>query len=211
MRRTVITAGLVIAVSFCNAQYTGYSKLDKTEAFTKSFSAATQSTLFIQADFTQEKTISLLSEKIISKGKFWYKSGNNLRMEYMQPYSYLIIFHNDKIFIKDGQTENKFSASSNKTFQQINRILIDCVSGNILKNPDFETRVFENVNDYLIELKPVAKNLQDLYKNINIVIDKKDDTANAIEMFETSGDKTIIRFQHKIINAIIPDSLFYIP
>jgi outer membrane lipoprotein-sorting protein len=211
MRRTGIMVGLMTVFSFCQAQYAGFSKLEKTESFRQSFSVATKSTQSIQADFLQEKSMSLLSEKILSRGKFWYKRGNNLRMEYLQPFSYLIIFQGDKILIRDGHTENKFSTSSNKTFQQVNRILVDCVSGDILENRDFETQVFENANSYLVELKPIAKNLKELYKNINIVIDKKDDTANAIEMFEVSGDKTIIRFQNKIINATLPGSLFSIP
>jgi len=57
----------------------------------------------------------------------------------------------------------------------------------------------------------LAKNLSKLYKDINIVIDKNDYTATAIEMFELSGDRTIIRFQNKELNALIPDSIFNIP
>jgi outer membrane lipoprotein-sorting protein len=210
MRRLVICVGL-ITVASCKGQYAGYSILDKTDNFRKLFSNTSRTTLTIQADFSQEKSLSLLSEKIVSKGKFWYKSGKNLRMEYVQPFSYLIIFHDDKIFIKDGKSENKFSANSNKTFQQINRVLIDCMSGNIFENPDFETRVFENANSNLVELKPTTKNLKELYKNINIVIAKKDNTVNSIEMYEISGDNTIIRFQNKIINATLPDTLFTTP
>ena len=107
--------------------------------------------------------------------------------------------------------ENKISANSNKIFQQVNRILIDCVSGTMLENPDFQYRIYESTVAYLIELKPLVKNLKELYKNINIVIDKKDYTAKAIEMYELSGDKTIIRFQNKELNARIPDSVFNIP
>ena len=129
-------------------------------------------------------------------------------MEYFHPYPYLLILNGGKIFIKDGQKENKFSANSSKIFQQVNRILIDCVSGNILNNPDFQARIFENASSYLIEFHPVAKNLKDLFKNINIVIDKKGYSAMTVEMNEVSGDKTIIRFQNKVLNAPIPDSVF---
>ena len=122
-----------------------------------------------------------------------------------------MILNNGKIFIKDGQKENKISANSNKVFQQVNRILLDCVSGNMLENTDFQSAVYENTGTFLVELKPQTKNLKELYKNINIVIDKKDFTATTIEMDELSGDKTVIRFQNKKINAQIPDSVFNIP
>jgi outer membrane lipoprotein-sorting protein len=153
----------------------------------------------------------MLSEKINSTGKFWYKKKDKLRMEYIHPYPYLMLLNGGKIFVKDGQKENKFSANSNKIFQQVNRILIDCVSGNMLNNPDFQARIFESSNSFLIEFQPMAKNLKELYKNINIVMDKKEYTATAVEMFELSGDKTIIRFQNKELNAQIPDSVFNIP
>ena len=122
-----------------------------------------------------------------------------------------MILSGGKIFVKDGQKENHFSANSGKVFQQVNRILIDCVSGNMLNNPDFRARLFENTTSFLLEFQPTAKNLKELYKNINIVVDKKDYTATVVEMNEVSGDKTIIRFQNKVLNASIPDSVFDIP
>ena len=69
----------------------------------------------------------MLSDKIISKGKFWFKKENKVRMEYMQPFQYLMILNNNNIYIKDGQKENKISTGSNKLFQQVNRIVVDCV------------------------------------------------------------------------------------
>jgi outer membrane lipoprotein-sorting protein len=185
--------------------------MNQSETFKKSFAEATASTESIQSDFSQEKTLSMLSEKISSKGKFWYQKKDMLRMEYIQPYPYLIILNGGKIFMKDGQNENKISTGSNKVFQQVNRLMMDCVSGKMLDNPDFQYRVFENNGGWLIELKPLVKNLKRLYKNINIVIDKRDYSAKTIEMVELSGDKTVIRFQNKELNAQIPDSVFNIP
>jgi outer membrane lipoprotein-sorting protein len=192
-------------------QYTGYSLLNHPEIFKKSFAEATAATESIQSDFRQEKTLSMLSENINSSGKFWYQKNDKLRMEYRQPYTYLMILNGGKILIREGQKENKISANSNKVFQQINRILIDCVAGSMLENPDFQSRIFESNGFFLVELKPEVKNLKELYKNINIIIDKKNYTASGIEMFELSGDKTIIRFQNKELNAHIPDSVFNIP
>jgi outer membrane lipoprotein-sorting protein len=200
---------------FCNiqsrAQYPGYTLVSNPESFKVSFSRATAPTISIQADFSQEKTLSMLSEKISSSGKFWFQKNNKMRMEYIRPYPYLIILNAGKIFIKDGQKENKVSAGSNKVFQQVNRILMDCVDGNMLNNADFQSRIFESGGSYLIELKPRVKNLKELYKNINIVIDKKDYSAGSIGIYEISGDQTMIRFQNKSINAPIPDSVFIIP
>ena len=47
----------------------------------------------IESDFTQEKNLSVLSEKIISKGHFVFKKENMLRWEYQSPSKYLIVIN----------------------------------------------------------------------------------------------------------------------
>ena len=211
MIKTLVLVILILSYSPGQAQYLGYTLSNHPETFRKSFAEASATTESIQSGFSQEKSLTMLSEKMNSTGKFWYRKKDKLRMEYIHPYPYLMILNGGKIFVKDGQKENQFSANSSKIFKQVNRILIDCVSGNMLNNPDFQARIFENAGSFLIEFQPMAKNLKELYKNINIVIDKKEYTATIVELIEVTGDKTIIRFQNKVLNAPIPDSVFTIP
>ncbi|HVY76728.1 MAG TPA: outer membrane lipoprotein carrier protein LolA [Puia sp.] len=193
------------------AQPPGFSPAKNADSFKQAFANAAKSTNSIASDFVQEKNLSLLSDKITSTGKFWFKKENRVRMEYVQPFTYLMILNNGRIYVKDGQKENKVSASSNKLFTQVNRILVDCVGGTILSNPDFHANIFESPKAWMIELIPAAKNLQELYKKIDIFIDRKDYTATSIDMVELSGDNTNIRFLNKQLNAEIPDALFAIP
>jgi outer membrane lipoprotein-sorting protein len=211
MHRIYILAGLFFYCLNSQGQYTGYNEIKNSEAFKKTLADSTSAIESLQADFVQEKTLTMLSEKIISSGKFSFRKKDRLRMEYTKPFLYLLILNSGKIYVKDGQKENKISAGSNPVFRQVNRILIDCVSGNMLDNPDFQNRIFENTSSWLIEFKPLAKNLKELYKNINIVLDKKNFTASSIGMYDASGDITIIRFQNKELNVRIPDSQFNIP
>src|SRR5450432_1703420 len=85
---------------FSDGQYAGYTLLTHVETFKKSFAEATVAVESIQSDFKQEKTLSLLSENINATGKFWYQKNDKLRMEYRQPYSYLMILNGGKIFIR---------------------------------------------------------------------------------------------------------------
>jgi outer membrane lipoprotein-sorting protein len=191
-----------------DAQHPGFKPLGDMTAFNAAFSAASKQTQSIKADFVQEKELSMLSEKISSKGKFWFKRNNRVRMEYTQPFQYLVVINNNNVFVKDGQKENRVSTKSNKVFQQINRLMVDCVRGTALSNPDFAVRVFDNANAYLIELSPVAKAMKDYFKNINIVVSKKDYAVNKLEMYEQSGDNTIISFTNRELNAAVSDALF---
>ena len=207
--RKIILLVLILSAGFTSqAQYAGYSAVADLVKFKTAFSAATQKTISIKADFTQDKNLAMLSEKITSKGNFWFKKDNRVRMEYNQPFKYLMILNKDKVFVKDGQKESKVSTKSNKMFQQINKLIIDCMQGTMLANTDFKTRVFENKNSALVELTPVIKGMKELFKSINVVVDKKDFSVTSIEMQEISGDNTIMRFTNKELNASIPDTLF---
>lgn len=209
--RKIILISIVLALGLSlKAQYPGYSPIPDLVKFKTEFAAATKKDLSIKSDFTQEKNLSMLSEKITSKGKFWFKKESRVRMEYNQPFQYLMILNKDKVFVKDGQKENKVSVKSNKLFQQINKIMIDCMQGTALNNPDFKTRVFENKNTSLVELTPVTQGLREFFKTITVVVDKKDYSVISIVMLELSGDNTIIRFTNKELNATIPDALFTI-
>jgi outer membrane lipoprotein-sorting protein len=209
--RKLISISLLLCMAIAvQAQYAGYSPVVDLAKFKVDFAVAAQKTNSIKSDFVQEKNLSMLSEKITSKGKFWFKKESQVRMEYNQPFQYLMILNKDKVFVKDGQKENKVSAKSNKLFQQINKMMIDCMQGTALNNTDFKTRVFENKTTSLVELTPVVKGMKELFKFINVVVDKKDFSVVSIQMQELSGDNTTIRFTNKELNAALSDSLFAI-
>ena len=211
MRKILFTLIITALTGFTvKAQYTGYSAVNDMAVFKSQFSAAAQKTSSIKSDFVQEKNLGMLAEKIVSKGKFWFKKDNLVRMEYNQPFQYLMIMNKDNVYIKDGQKENTVSSKSNKLFQQINKITIDCVQGTFLNNADFKSKVFENKTGYLVELTPTAKGIKELFKTIVIAIDKKDYSVNSIQMNEQSGDDTLIKFSNKELNTNIPDALFAI-
>jgi|APGre2960657404_1045060.scaffolds.fasta_scaffold03720_6 outer membrane lipoprotein-sorting protein len=188
--------------------YAGFTLVADLVKFKSAFTAAALKTTSIKSDFVQDKNMSMLSEKITSKGNFWFKKDNRVRMEYTQPFNYLMILNKDKAYVKDGAKETRVSTRSNKMFQQINKIMIDCMQGTMLDNTDFKTRVFENKASALVELSPVTKSMKEMFKSINVVVDKKDFSVTSIQMLELSGDNTIMRFTNKELNASIPDTLF---
>jgi outer membrane lipoprotein-sorting protein len=208
MRKLLFIGSLLLCGFAASAQYAGYTAVADIAKFKEQFAVATQKTSSIKSNFVQEKNLSMLSEKIISKGKFWFKKESRVRMEYNQPYEYLMVINKDKVWVKDGKKENKVSTKSNKLFQQINKIMIDCMQGTALNNPDFKTRVLESKAGYMVELTPVVKNMKDLFKTVNVIVDKKYFSVSSIEMHEPAGDDTVIRFVNKELNTTIADALF---
>jgi len=210
MRKLFILLPLLALYLLSSAQYPGFTLVNDHTEFQKTISETAAKTNTITSDFTQEKNLSMLSEKIKSKGKFWFKKENRIRMEYLSPFQYIMVINKDRVTIRDGQKTNSMSVSSNRLFQQVNKIIIDCVQGSALNNTDFKTRVFGNSNNYLIEMKPISKSLKNLFESIVITLDKKDNSVSSINMTEKSGDNTLIRFAGKQMNTNIADEVFII-
>ncbi len=187
---------------------TDFKPLKNKADFTRKFSEASAKINTIKSDFTQEKHLSMLEEKIISKGVFWFKKEQKVRMEYSSPTKYLIIM-NDKIFrIKDDSGDKKMATGGNKLFQQISQITADCIRGNVLNNKDFITEVFENSKQYKIEMKPLSKQMKTYFSSIHLMINKSDLDVASIVMNEPSGDFTRLSFLNKKLNSSISDEVF---
>ncbi len=206
---SALSIGLLFMVSVKSVgQYAGYKPVADLTAFKKTFTSESAKVMTITSDFKQEKILSALTEKITSTGKFWFKRNNRVRIEYLKPFSYLMIMNADKIHVRDNQKENTINVKSNKVFQQVNRIMIDCVQGTILESKDFSTKVFENEKVYLLEMTPASKSLRDFFQTILLKVDKRDYSVNAIEMNEPGGDQTIISFHNKKLNEQVTDAVF---
>ena len=189
-------------------QLKGYTLVKDVPSFKKTFAEQSKKVNSIKCDFVQEKNLSVLSEKITSKGTFMFKKQNMARMEYTTPFKYLLIINADKVFIKDDQKSNSFSSKNNKLFENINKIMIDCVQGTALDNKNFIAVISENEKQYLLELVPTIKKMKDYIKKINIFIDKKDFSVNKFDMIDASGDNTTLTFLNKQFNVGVTDANF---
>ncbi len=186
----------------------GFTPVANVELFKQQFAKTAQQTQTIKSDFVQEKHLSMLSEKVVSKGKFWFKKENRVRMEYASPTYYLMVINGKNFRIKDARTDKQISTGGNKLFEQISKITADCVQGNVLGNRDFTAKVLENQQSYLLQMTPVAKGMKDFFASIDLLVDKRDLSVVKITMHERSGDDTVISFVQKEVNVAIPDELF---
>ena len=205
-----VLSGLTFLLVFntVSAQYQGYKPVNDIANFKKIFATESAKVMSITSDFTQDKTLMALTEKISSSGKFWFKRTNRVRIEYTKPFTYLMVMNGDKMLVRDNEKENKINVKSNKLFQQINRIMIDCVQGTILDSKDFTTKVFEDGKVYLLEMTPTSKALREFFQTILLTVEKSDYSVKSIEMNEPAGDKTVISFKNKKLNEQVADAVF---
>jgi outer membrane lipoprotein-sorting protein len=200
---------IILLLPFVSFSQT-FKALKDTTTLKQKIESMSKSTTSIEADFIQEKNLSMLSEKITSKGHFVFKKENLLRWEYASPSKYLIVINKEKVIIKDEKKTNKYDMNSNKVFKEINDIMLSCVQGTIFKSSKFKTSYFENDKGYKLELIPQAKNMKETFKKINLYFDKNVTSVSKMEMIENNDDLTSLDFTNKKLNAPIAETIFIV-
>jgi len=170
---------------------------------------ATKKVITIQSEFVQEKVLSVLSEKIITKGMFYFKKEKKLRWEYIDPFKYLIIINNDNLLVRDDDKENRINLESNKVFREVNNIIMGTVQGTLLNDTkNFQASFFDENSYYLCKLVPLQSRLRESLSEIWLYFNKEDYSVDKLDLRESSGDYTRIIFKSKKLNLPLSDEIF---
>ncbi len=192
------------------AQPAGYKIIKDPASFKSKFAEASQKIASIQSDFVQVKNLSMLNDKVTSKGKFFYKKSNKVRIEYASPYQYLMVLNNNQMLVKDEQKTSNYNTRSNKMMQSINNIMLDCMRGTVYQNKEFNVQVLEGSKDYLLQLNPVTTVMKKMFQRIEVFLDKSDLNVVRLNMVEQGGDNSLMTFSNRIMNTNLNESLFAI-
>lgn len=157
----------------------------------------------IKSDFIQTKHISVLEEDITSKGDFMFLKPSNIKWSYNEPIEYKISIIDGKFNVNNDGKISEFDMNSNKTFSEINNMIVSMVNGAILTNKAFEVKLFSSSTFYKAELNPTNKDFKRFISEIHIFFDKTDFMVSKIKMLETSGDHTLIKFNNRQINLTL--------
>lgn len=212
MKHTKIILLSLIVLSFCAplcAQEAGGTEVtgEQKTALASSIEKAHKQLTTLSANFTQEKTSTLFTEKVVQKGKLNYKAPRQLRWEYASPKAMTVIFSNGKVLLKNEQGT---TSTPNKMLGEMGNMIINTINGSFMKeNADFNARYYKNKSgQYVVVLTPVNKKIKAYYKTISITLSGSTFLADKVVLNESSGDTTTITFTDKKTNAAISDSLF---
>ena len=161
----------------------------------------------IVADFTQEKDLSILNDKIVSKGKMHY-DGGMLRWEYLTPYSYLFIMNGEKVLLQSSTSTTTGDVASNRIYRMIARIMMDTVTGKCLAGSgDFSVKTESSSGGTVAVLTPLKREMKSMFKEVRLHFGK-DDYVETIELVEGTGDRTVIKLSSVKYNTEVDPSLF---
>ena len=175
---------------------------------TQAISKAHQQVQTLSANFTQEKSSTLFTEKVIQKGVFCYQSPKQLRWEYKSPKALTLLFDDTKVTIL---TDKGAVNNPNKMLNELGKMIINTINGtNMSDNSNFDISYTKNTQDgnYIAILKPINKKIKANYNSIKVVLNGKDYLAEKVIMNESNGDVTTIFFSNKKTNQALPANSF---
>ena len=163
----------------------------------------------MQCEFTQTKSMKLLSKEMQSKGIMYFKRPNKLRWQYTSPYDYTFILNGDKVQIKSSKSTKNIDVQGNKMFRQITNIILNSVTGGSLKSSsDFNVEVYKKDNSYFAKLFPKKKEIKQLYQVIEIYFDPALTMVNSVRMVEKTGDETRVNLINTKLNVAVDEKMF---
>ncbi|MCQ2135468.1 MAG: outer membrane lipoprotein carrier protein LolA [Bacteroidales bacterium] len=163
----------------------------------------------LECDFTQTKHIKLLNDKMVSTGKLYYAQSGSLRWEYVSPYSYIFILSDSKVLLKNSDRSDVIDVNQNKMFRSIAKMMGDCIVGKCLSDASsFQTSISESPSEWVATLVPLKKDLKQMWSKLVLHFDPAAKCVKVVEMYETTGDKTIIEMKNIKMNKAIDPKVF---
>lgn len=165
----------------------------------------------IESDFTQEKFLDVFNEKIVSKGRFYYKQENMIRMDYTSPVDYQIIINGQKLKIVSEGKSNVVNLGSNQMMNEMKGMLAACMIGDLtVMSSAYRLEYYESPSLYVVKIRPVSKSVQAYISEIIISIDKKDMSVQTLRLSENAKDYTEYHFTNRKYNTLTSDEKFVI-
>ena len=204
----VISGWLLCVTAFAQGAYQPATEVQKKEII-DTITEASKAMRTMKCDFTQEKELSFMNEKVTSEGIMLYKQPDKIRWEYTKPIAYVFAMDGKTIFMDSGGNQSRIPARSSTLFSGISDIIIGGVSGTgLIDSPDFTTQFAVGTTYYRVTLTPLKKEIQDMFATIQLYVNKTDSRINEVELIEKGGDKTLIRLRNTQINVTVNDEIF---
>ena len=202
---------VLLFVSVLSLQAWSQTKLtaEQQKQFIEKIDKAAQTMTSMQCDFSQTKSMKLLSKEMQSKGIMYFKQPDKLRWQYTSPYDYTFIMNGDKVTMKSAKSTQNINVQGNKMFRQITKIILNSITGSGLKSATyFQVEIYKTDNSYFVKLYPKKKELKQIYSVIEIYFNQSLTMVNGVKMMEKTGDVTSVKLQNVKYNQSINESTF---
>ena len=164
----------------------------------------------VQANFTQEKHLKILSTPLLSRGTFAFQAPRSLRWEYIYPVHTLLLMHNgelSKLTEREGQMVPEPSIP-NDSMQVVLNEITNWLAGNFTENQSFKT---ESPDKKTIVLIPKEAGFASIISRIELHLADDTGLMNSVDIYEGPDAYTRLNFSEALLNRDLPENLFISP
>ena len=164
----------------------------------------------IKTLFTQEKNLSLFSEKIISKGFCIFKAPDKLRLEFTKPFKSALIINITDIYKYEHIDKNwhKLSPGNKEIMLIIMKNITSWLTGKFNDPKLYDIKAYKNKDNTSIILIPKNKDFRKFISSFELGLNKKIDSLKYIIINEKKKDYTKIEFHDDIIDGKVNEKVF---
>lgn len=186
-----------------------WQKMDPQQEFNRRLAETAGKTQSIECDFIQGKYLDVFAEKVISKGKFYFRKANKVCLAYTEPLDYLMVIHEDKLKIVSGGKTTVVDLGANKSMNGMNTLLAACMTGDLsLLGQGYRMEYFQCPDTYLVRIVPLNQGVKAYLSEMAVYFDKKDMAVSKLRLSENAGDYTEYEFINRKFNTLTDDSKF---
>ena len=198
-------AGVLLIMLGCTLTAQG-----QTEAqMRREIQAVAQSVKSMQCDFEQTKQLSLLNDRLVSKGRMSYRQGDQLCWEYLSPYSYAFILNGSQVLLRNDRRSKVIDTRQNKQLRELVHIMMTSVMGSSLTSgKDFHVTLKAEDGQWVATLQPQRRDLRRMFRQVRLFFDKSRKLVSRVELTEKKGDMTVIELKNVKTNVPIADETF---
>jgi outer membrane lipoprotein carrier protein len=191
---------LLMPLSLQGAQKT------RAEEVVQRLKESREKTRDFSADLYQEKRISLLKEKVVSRGRIRFKKPDKVSIEFFPPESSQMVFDGKTVllYLKEEKMAERYRIQGNPAAE---RYLL--FSRDPFQEKLATWRIVEEQKSFLV-MEILPKEKEALFSKTKLWISKEDWMVTGMEMVETNGDTTFLRYSNVKVNTGLKDSDFQI-
>ncbi len=164
----------------------------------------------ISSDFIQEKHLSMFDETLVSEGKFAFERPGSLRWEYVAPFKagFLLMNGTGTEWDEASGTERPFTLQSSPAMSMVASQIMAWTTFDIpWLQSRYEIKQIAS-SPIVLELRPRSEIAKEFLAHLMVSFATDNCTVSSLELHETDGDFTQIRFKDAQINTPIPETTF---
>ncbi len=165
-----------------------------------------EKTMDFSADLLQEKKLSLLKEKVISRGRIRYKKPDHFFIEFFQPEPSQMVFDGKTLFLyfKEEKVAERYRVQANPMVEKYFLFSKDPFQEKLAR-----WRITEDRESILV-MEILPREEEAMFVKTRLWISKKDWAVVGMEMVEKNGDTTLLRYSNYRVNMGLTEKDFQI-